>query len=160
METPKLEGVKRLLIAELKKIQKDKSDQQSEESILNTDDVNKNYIDDYIEKMSDEIIEIKKEKYKKELKKIKDKDELDRFIKETKKLLIEGFIIAFVVGLAVNQITDLLGIFKGSVENDSRILTYSCLFSVCLVGGSLIVYLWEFTSKLLKYVNYYRKKEG
>ncbi|MDO4536357.1 MAG: hypothetical protein Q4B63_11210 [Clostridium perfringens] len=69
------------------------------------------------EDIKKEIIELEKERILKEAEEKIKKLEQQRRIKEIRVLMYEGFIIAFVVGLIVNQATDLLNISKGITTN-------------------------------------------
>ncbi|MPN52212.1 hypothetical protein SDC9_199868 [bioreactor metagenome] len=56
--------------------------------------------------------------------------------------MYEGFIIAFFVGLAVNQITDLIGIGKGTVTNEvfNKTLILSIILSIICTAIGLVSY--------------------
>ncbi|GAB6150572.1 hypothetical protein [Clostridium novyi] len=73
----------------------------------------KNFFND----IKKEIIELEKERILKEAQEKIEKLEQKRRIKEIKLLMYEGFIIAFIVGLIVNQATELLNISKGIATN-------------------------------------------
>ena len=69
-------------------------------------------------------------------------------IEEFKKLTINGLIVAFFVGLLVNQSTDIIGYFKGSFETQNiwyTVVITAVLFLIC-AGISL----WLFISELIK----------
>ncbi len=69
-------------------------------------------------------------------------------IKELRKLAIEGLIVAFFVGLLVNQVTDIIGFLKGTVTLDSIIPTIILVLffsSICV-----LIFLLEFISTFIK----------
>ena len=109
---------------------------------------------------SDECEKIKKET-KVECERMKqdahieiEKKEQERRIKEIKVLMFDGFIIAFLVGLIVNQTTDLLNVTKG----DNSINVGLTLGWICVLGiGALIVYNMKFLNDI---ANIVKKKFG
>lgn len=60
-----------------------------------------------------EIVESEKVKMREEIKKEFKSLEQKRKLKELKTLMYEGFFIAFLVGLIVNQVTEMINITKG-----------------------------------------------
>ena len=68
-------------------------------------------------------------------------------LREIKSLILNGFILAFIVGLAVNQVTELLGFWKGTVTNGSREMTI--LFTIVFMFICLITYSFLFISKAI-----------
>lgn len=69
-------------------------------------------------------------------------------IDEFKKLMINGFIVAAFVGLLVNQLTDIIGYYKGSVTISSimpTIIISAILFIIC-IG----IFTWLFFNELLR----------
>lgn len=71
-------------------------------------------------------------------------------IEELKKLTINGFIVAFLVGLFVNQVTDFIGKYKGSVSLTNiwpTVVIILVLFVLCV-----IVFIIMFLDELLKIV--------
>lgn len=69
-------------------------------------------------------------------------------IDEFKKIMIEGFIVAIFVGLFVNQSTDFIGFFKGSVVLGSiwpTIFLAMLFFAICIC-----IFGWLFISELIK----------
>lgn len=71
-------------------------------------------------------------------------------IDEFKKLTFDGFIVAIFVGLFVNQATDFIGFFKGSVSLSSvwPTIFVACVFlTVCIV-----IFFWLFATELIKLV--------
>lgn len=157
MDTPRLDGVRKLL---LKELDKDNEKYKNEkDSMIDMRDVINNGINTYIEELSDEIIELKKEKFKNELKKTKQDEELKQHMKRTKNIIYEGFIMAFVVGLAVNQFTDLIGIYKGTIPYDINVLKSSVKFVCILVLISVCTYFYKFLTDVLSYIGKHTEKE-
>ena len=73
----------------------------------------------------------------------------ENHIRELKVLLWEGFFIAFVVGLLVNQATDIISIFKGVLDPEHivfTLITISILLLLCVLMFSL-----EYLKKLLAF---------
>jgi hypothetical protein len=139
MSSRRLDGVKKLLAEELKK------------QGTNDEEVISVYVKSYIDDMSKEIIDLKKEQYLTELKKARKDEELKQYLTKTRKILYEGFFMAFIVGLAVNQITDLIGIGKGNVVKD--ILQSTSIISGILFFLSFIIFFWKFIVDILDYFN-------
>lgn len=144
----RLEGVRILLLKELKESRKNKSD-----SIILNEDVDETYINHYIEEMSEEILELKKEKYREEIKKIKEDEEMKHYIKKTRKILYEGFFLAFIVGLSVNQVTELIGAYKGTASYTKEMTNYTIICSLILITASVAMYFWNFIVHFIKYIN-------
>ncbi len=70
-------------------------------------------------------------------------------IRELKVLLWEGFFIAFVVGLLVNQATDVISIFKGVLDQKHivfTLVTITILLLLCVLMFSL-----EYLKKLISF---------
>lgn len=71
-------------------------------------------------------------------------------ISESKKLMLDGFIVAICVGLFVNQFTDFIGFFKGSVTLKSiwpTVVIASVFLIICI-----LIFLWLFATELIKLV--------
>lgn len=92
------------------------------------------------------IIEEIKEEYKQTLIQEADieiKKEVNRQkIEDLKSLMWSGFLLAFIVGLAVNQATDIIGYYKGTVTADKiwpAIIITAVLCMICLIA-----YLYSF----------------
>ena len=88
-------------------------------------------------------------------------DEIDKKsnlkqIQEIKALTISGAVLAFFVGLFVNQITELIDFYKGPIKEIDVQLTWKV--SIVLLGlTSLITVIWFFRSAL-KVINDYSEK--
>lgn len=94
--------------------------------------------------IKEEVIILEKDRIKKEAEDEIIKLEQARKIKEIKVLMYEGFIIAFVVGLIVNQATEILDISKG--EETKVIVTL--LWIIVLGIAIIIVYNNKFLSDI------------
>ena len=71
-------------------------------------------------------------------------------IEDLKELLFTGFILAVVVGLAVNQVSEILNYVKGlSSWND---LLTSIILSLFLIGICLLMYWYSFYKEAIKYI--------
>lgn len=90
--------------------------------------------------VKEEIVILEKDRIIKEAKEEIIKLEQERKIKEIKVLMYEGFFIAFVVGLIVNQMTEILNISKG-VETK---VTITLLWIVILGIATIILYKNKF----------------
>lgn len=158
MNTPRLDGIRNLLLKELDTVEH-KDEKDTESKLVNKSDVINKGINTYIEELSDEIIELKKEKYKVELEKIQQDEELRQHMERTKSIVYEGFVMAFVVGLAVNQCTDLISLYKGTIPYDVNILKSSIKFVGVLVLISAFTYFYKFFVDVIRYLEKYIKKE-
>lgn len=81
------------------------------------------YLELFREKIKKMVVEEVKQEYKAQVMADAESDIQQRIsdnrISQLKNLMWNGFLIAFLVGLAVNQITDLIGYWKGSVSLNS-----------------------------------------
>lgn len=68
-------------------------------------------------------------------------------IKDIRSLMWNGFFLAFIVGLAVNQVTELLGFWKGTISTGSLSMTVG--FTVTLLLVCLLAYGYSFISNVL-----------
>lgn len=82
------------------------------------------------------------QKHKKELRTEK--------IKNTKKLIWEGLILAFVVGLATNQATEIITLIKECWPNRELLTTIICLSVFVLI--CIILYLVQFVKTALSII--------
>lgn len=72
-------------------------------------------------------------------------------ISELKSLMWNGFVLAFVVGLVVNQVTDVIGYYKGSVSLSviwPTNIIIAVLLSICLA-----FYFYGFIKSALSIIN-------
>lgn len=103
------------------------------------------------EKKKEDIVKEIKSQYKKELLKeinTETAKEIHRQkIRDLKSLMWSGFLLAFVVGLAVNQATDIIGFYKGTVTIDRIWPTVLITFILCLV--CILAYLYSFCKNAL-----------
>lgn len=112
------------------------------------------------EKKRTEIIREIRTEYKNELKKEVDlevQEELNqKKINDIKELMWSGFLLAFVVGLAVNQVTDIIGYLKGQITMESiwsTVAITGVLLLVCIVA-----YLYSFFSHAIRLLKSDKKK--
>ena len=111
------------------------------------------------EKTKEKIIQEIKDKYKEEvveaanleIEKKKQKKKLD----ELRSLMWNGFIVAFVVGLAVNQVTDVIGYYKGNVKLD--VIWPTNIIIMILVLVCVILYGYSFLKNVIEIYNENRK---
>ncbi|MEX0060979.1 hypothetical protein [Clostridium butyricum] len=92
--------------------------------------------------IKEEIVILEKDRIIEEAKEEIIKLEQERKIKEIKVLMYEGFFIAFVVGLIVNQMTEILNISKGV---DTKV-TITLLWIVVLGIATISLYKNKFLS--------------
>ena len=104
------------------------------------------------DKMRMEIIDEIRTEYKNELKEEANtelQEELNKNkLDKIKELMWSGFILAFLVGIAVNQVTDLIGFCKGTIEKTAVWQTIVIL--VVLVAICVVAYLYTFFSQAIK----------
>ena len=79
-------------------------------------------------------------------------------IEEFKKLSIDGLIVAFFVGLLVNQSTDIIGYFKGSFSTNNIWLTVEVAIVLLLICVGIFVGL--FISELIKLLRKDKHENG
>ncbi|KEI87641.1 hypothetical protein N492_11880 [Clostridium botulinum B2 267] len=114
-------------------------------STFSNDDDKDRLKEKFLDDIKKEIIELEKDKIKEEAKAIQIKAEEENRIKRVKVLMYEGFFIAFLVGLIVNQFTDIIGITKGNKTNASITL----LWIIALGIGTLLVYNFKYIHDVL-----------
>ncbi len=105
-------------------------------------EIRQNIIDEIVAEQSKEIAI----KAQKEL----DRSEEDKRIGETKNLLWNGFIMAFIVGVLVNQVTDIISFYKGG----SSLKTISPTVWICVILAifCLGMYIYTFAQNFIKIV--------
>lgn len=105
------------------------------------------------ERISSKIYsEIKEEVYEEIMEKVNEdlkKHEHDRKIEELRKVIYSGFIIAFFVGLLVNQVTDIASYIKKSLELEWGITIILIVF-LAIISIGLTVY--KFVDEGLKLI--------
>ena len=100
------------------------------------------------DKIYDEIrAEVRDEALADASKIIEEKAGLKR-IDEFRKLAINGVIVAFLVGLLVNQSTDIIGYWKGSFQASNIWITVK--IAVALLVICIIIFAYMFISELMK----------
>lgn len=111
------------------------------------------------ERKKKKIIEEIREEYREELLqevKSEAKKESDRQkVNDLKSLMWSGFLLAFIVGLAVNQATDIIGYYKGTVTVDKIWPTAVLTVIFCLI--CLGAYLYSFWQKVISIYDDWKK---
>ena len=92
------------------------------------------------------IVEEVKRQYKDEVKEeveaeIQKKVKTEK-IRQLRNLMWTGFIVAFLAGLAVNQVTEIIDFFKDSASEISLVPTV--VISVILTGVCVVMYIYTF----------------
>lgn len=111
------------------------------------------------EKMRAAVVEeIRRELEPEIIEKVKKDNEIEeqkRRVKELQEVLWSGFIIAFIVGLLVNQVTDIISFLKGA----SGIESISSTIWICigLLAVCIIAYGWLFITKVLEFIHELKK---
>lgn len=121
-----------------------------------------------------ELIEaLKKEKKRKIIQEIRDeyreeiveeseaeikKNSQNKKIGELRSLMWDGFVLAFIVGLAVNQATDFIGYYKGSVtlaNIQSTVIIMGILLLICV-----LLYFYRFLRNAIEIFNENSNESG
>lgn len=89
------------------------------------------------DRVYDEVNRDVRDKALAEAEKIIEKRSELRKIEELKKLTVEGLIVAFFVGLLVNQVTDMITFFKGTVTPSNFYVTIIIIFVLLFICISL-----------------------
>lgn len=84
---------------------------------------------------------------------IKAREEIDHRkeaerIEEAKNLLWNGFIMAFIVGILVNQVTDIISFYKGG--SSLKTISFTAWLCVALAGICLLMYIYTFAQNFIK----------
>ena len=79
-------------------------------------------------------------------------------IKEFKNLMIDGAIVAFFVGMLVNQVTELLGVFKNMFKMNNVALTSIC--SMLLLFICIAIFGARFLSEALRILRREKNEEN
>ena len=85
---------------------------------------------------------------------IKKRAELHR-LKELRNLSIEGIFIAFFVGLLVNQVTDIIGYYKGSVNLDDLLPTFILVLIFGALGAGIFIFAFMST-----FLDLWKREQG
>ncbi len=122
---------------------------KSKEDLINaeaSDEDKSELIASLRERRKKKIIEEICAKYKEELMReidIEAKKEANlQKIEELKSLVWSGFLLAFIVGLAVNQATEIIGYYKGTITVDDIIPTIIITIILCII--CLAAYMYSF----------------
>lgn len=143
----RLESVKKLLEKEFAVFKETKQKELADSAI---EDLDSTYINTFIDDLKQEIIDLEIEQLEDKIDEAIIEKERKDYLKKIRSLLYEGLIVAFLVGLSVNQVTDLIGIAKGTIENQ---YLFSSLWWVLGIGiAAVIVFLLKFFTDVLKYV--------
>ncbi len=78
-------------------------------------------------------------------------------LKQLKTLMWTGVVVAFVAGLLVNQVTELIGCAKGIVTMNS--IWPTVIISIGLLGICLIIYGYSFAKDVIKMYNDIKSKK-
>ncbi len=78
-------------------------------------------------------------------------------LKQLKTLMWTGVVVAFVAGLLVNQVTELIGCAKGTVTMNS--IWSTVIISIGLLGICLIIYGYSFAKDVIKMYNDIKSKK-
>lgn len=89
------------------------------------------------ENIKDEIIKEEATRLTKEYQ----KNILDEKIKQLKILFFTGIIVSFFIGLLVNQVTDLISIWKGTLNKEILYFTFAGVGIISVLVIVLVVYL-------------------
>ena len=111
------------------------------------------------EQKKQEIVKEIREEYKQEIIKAANieimKETHRQKLQEIKSLMWNGFVLAFIVGLAVNQVTELLGFWKGTISAGS--LKMTVLFTIVLLLICLAAYGFSFIAKAISLFDEFKK---
>ena len=106
-----------------------------------------------LDKVLDKVMEIKAELIQESA-----PEEANRQkIEDLRNLMWSGFFLAFLVGLAVNQVTDIIGYYKGTVAVDEIWPTVA--WSVALCGVCIVTYIYNFLVKAISLINNSKNKK-
>ena len=107
------------------------------------------------EKKKREIVNEIKQEYKQQLKEEVDIEIEEKLhqqkIEDLKSLMWSGFFLAFIVGLAVNQVTELIGFYKGTVQVESVLSTV--ILTIIFLGICIMAYIYSFLKNALSIIN-------
>ncbi len=113
------------------------------------------------EKKKQSIVSEIREEYKKELireaKEEVSKEANRQKMKDLESLMWSGFFLAFLVGLAVNQVTDIIGYYKGTVAVGE--IWPTMIWSAIFCGICILAYLYSFFKKAISLVDSSKNKK-
>ena len=109
--------------------------------------------------IKEEIVILEKDRIIEEAKEEILKLEQERKIKEIKVLMYEGFFIAFVVGLIVNQMTEILNISKGVETKVTITLLWIVVLGIATISLYKNKFLGDVANTIRKKVNIIKTKE-
>ena len=139
----------------IKENRKKCEDKYSEEHISEMEDALR-------ERLKKQIVDKIKNDYSQEILKnaneeVQKRENIEK-LNQLKSIMWTGFVIAFVVGLFVNQVTDIIGYFKGTVNLTHLLPTIVVgivLFLICLV-----LYLYSFFKNIMDMYNDLKSKQN
>ena len=143
----RLESVRKLLEKEFAVFKESKQKELVDSAI---GDMDSTYINTFIDDLKQEIIDLEIEKLEDKIDEAIIEKERKDYLKKIRSLLYEGLIVAFLVGLSVNQVTDLIGIAKGTIEVQYLVSSLWWVLGIGIVA--VIVFLLKFFTDILKYV--------
>ena len=111
----------------------------------------------FISDIKEEIKVEYKEEMKKNAEEEREKIRLINKIKDFKALFFSGIIIAFIVGLLVNQVTDIISIFKGALN--AKFLIYSVGYSFIIAVVLYLIIKFSLLSEILKIIKKFTEKK-
>lgn len=108
--------------------------------------------DKFMDDIKQEVVFLERERLQKEIRDIQMKEEEKSRLRQIKVLMYEGFFIAFLVGLIVNQATDVINITKGSKIS----IGITLLWILALGLATSLIYNFKYIQDML---NVESKKE-
>lgn len=117
-----------------------------------TKEEQEDFVEALIENKRNKIVQEIREEYKAEIiEEAKQEIQQNVFrqkLEDLKELMMSGFILAFIVGLAVNQVTDIISFFKGA--SSIQDITSTIIITVVLLGVCLLFYGYSFLKKAVE----------
>lgn len=95
---------------------------------------------------------IREEEYKKAKAKV-EAEENEKKLEELKEIIWSGFLLAFLVGLLVNQVTDVITRLK------SGSMIWTVIMIIVLGGICFVVFCWMFVARVKKIYDYIKKNK-
>lgn len=108
-------------------------------------------IENYKSKIIHEIKEEYKAEITEEVKRESKQSEYKQKLKDLHELMRNGFILAFIVGLAVNQVTDIISFVKGA--SSIKDITSTVIIAIILIAICIVYYLYNFFKQGIEIFN-------
>lgn len=112
------------------------------------------------EKKKTEIVNEIKQEYKQQLKEEVDIEAEQKLhqqkIDDLKSLMWSGFFLAFLVGMAVNQVTEFIGFYKGTVQMNS--VRSTVVLSLIFIAICIVAYLLSFLNNALSIIKKWKER--